>query len=140
MTDFYFSGFHYEPPKPERGGKRGDKLENQDGSTMYEAVYQPVEVKEEGKMKLQPSSPLTFGSALTLAGSTLLITGLVLWQAYDKIQDQISEVRGEVSTLRSDNREDFNRVADRLDEINKTLTAIQVDMATVKTNTDKSKK
>lgn len=99
---------------------KGGKIENQDGSTMFVAEAVTIEI-EEAAMSLQPNNPLSFKAALTIAGSTLLIVGTVMWSAYTQIQGQITDLRGEISTLRSSNHDDFNRVADKLDAITQRL-------------------
>lgn len=112
-------------------------IENHDGSTMFVAETVTIDLEEEA-MNLEPNSPLTFKGALKIAGGALLIIGSVMWAAYTQIQGQITDLRGEISTLRTSNHDDFNRVADKLDDIGKTLTTIQVDQATQKAKSDKS--
>lgn len=117
----------------------GDIIENTSGDTIYISEFVKANLKEkEEVMSFQPNSPITFKGAIWLAGASLLIAGSVLWGAYTQIQGQIGDVRSDVSTLRSSSHDDFNRVADKLDEINKTLTTIQVDQATLKAKSETS--
>lgn len=71
------------------------------------------------------------------AGGALLIISRVLWAGHTQDQDQLTQLRVEVSTLRSSTYNDFNRVADKLDDIGETLTAIQVEQAAQKAKSDK---
>lgn len=132
--DFFFQESKLKPRQPNMDA---GILENQDGSHMLIAESETFEFEEEA-MNLEPNSPLTFKGALKIAGGALLIIGSVMWAAYTQIQGQITDLRGEISTLRTSNHDDFNRVADKLDDIGKTLTAIQVDQATQKAKSEKS--
>ncbi|WP_336281133.1 hypothetical protein [Cronobacter dublinensis] len=120
---------------------QGDILENTSGDTIY--LPELVELKpkaKEGIMSFQPNSPITFKAAMWLAGTSLLIAGTALWAAYSQVQGQISEVRNEIATLRTTSHDDFNRVADKLDDINKNLTNIQIEQASQKAKDEASKK
>ncbi|HCM9256106.1 TPA: hypothetical protein N5L18_003967 [Enterobacter cloacae subsp. dissolvens] len=119
----------------------GDILENTKGDTIFVPQFVRVHFKtKEEVMSFQPNSPITFKGAIWLAGASLLVAGGVLWAAYTQIQGQISDVRSEISTLRSSSHDDFNRVADKLDEINKTLTSIQIEQATQKAKANNENK
>lgn len=109
-------------------GQNGDIIENQDGSSMFTAEFVTVS-QEEVSVNLHPNSPLTFGKGLGLAVSTFIAVGLMVWAAYSQVQTQISEVRTEVSTLRSDNREDFNRANDKQDKVIDLLTEMRLEQA-----------
>jgi len=108
-------------------------------------------------MTIQPDSPLTFKNALKISGSVLLTTGAMMWAAYTQVQDQFTQVqdqfsrvqdqfaqaqnqftqvRDEISSLRSTSRDDFNRIAAKLDSISITLTAVQLEQAVQKAIND----
>jgi len=88
--------------------------------------------------EMEPNSPLTFKSAVVICVGCLLTAGTVMWAAYTQVQGQISESRNEISALRTVTHDDFNRVSDKLDDINKTLSSIQVDLATQKIKYEKA--
>ncbi|MBV4368862.1 hypothetical protein [Erwinia phyllosphaerae] len=108
-------------------------------------------------MTIQPDSPLTFKNALKISGSVLLTSGAMMWAAYTQVQDQFTQVqdqfsrvqdqfaqaqnqftrvRDEISSLRSTSRDDFNRIAAKLDSISITLTAVQLEQAVQKAIND----
>ncbi|HBQ1940503.1 MULTISPECIES: hypothetical protein [Klebsiella] len=87
---------------------------------------------------MEPNSPLTVKTAAIFCGSSLLIIASALWAAYTQVQGQVTETRNEISSLRTLTHDDFNRVSDKLDDMNKTLTSIQVDLATQKTKYEKT--
>ncbi|WP_414148188.1 hypothetical protein ACMGGR_03625 [Erwinia sp. BNK-24-b] len=115
-------------------------------------------------MTIQPDSPLTFKNALKISGSVLLTSGAMMWAAYTQVQDQFTQVqdqfaqvqnqfaqvqnqfaqaqnqftrvRDEISSLRSTSRDDFNRIAAKLDSMSITLTAVQVEQAVQKAIND----
>ena len=95
-------------------------------------------------MTIQPDSPLTFKNALKISGSVLLTSGAMMWAAYTQVQDQFAQVqsqftqvRDEISSLRSTSRDDFNRIAAKLDSMSITLTAVQVEQAVQKAINDR---
>lgn len=108
--------------------KNDDIIENQDGSSMFTTEFVTAS-QEEVSVDCHPNSPLTFGKGLWLAGSTFIAVGIMVWIAYAQVQTQISEVRSEISTLRSDNREDFNRLNDKQDKVIEILTEIRIEQA-----------
>ena len=87
-------------------------------------------------MTIQPDSPLTVKNALKISGSVLLTSGAMMWAAYTQVQDQFTQVRDEISSLRSTSRDDFNRIAAKLDSMSITLTAVQVEQAVQKAIND----
>ncbi|WP_432323432.1 hypothetical protein [Yersinia enterocolitica] len=120
--------FDYFPIIPHQQDGKSDIIENHDGNEMFVAKVLTIDL-EEDQVKLHPNSPLTFGKGIGLAASTVIAVGLMLWAAYSQVQTQISEVRSEVSILRSDNREDFNRANDKLDKVTELLTDMRIDQA-----------
>ncbi|MBV4368859.1 hypothetical protein [Erwinia phyllosphaerae] len=95
-------------------------------------------------MTIQPDSPLTVKNALKISGSVLLTSGAMMWAAYTQVQDQFAQVqsqftqvRDEISSLRSTSRNDFNRIAAKLDSMSITLTAVQVEQAVQKAINDR---
>lgn len=128
-TCFDDSIFHYDHThKNKRVRLQNGTVENHDGSTMFITEAITIEFEEEETVKLNPNSPLSFKGGLGIAGSTLLIVGVVLWAAYTNVQGQISEVRTEVSTLRSDNREDFNSVRSEVNSVRSEVNSVRSDM------------
>jgi len=125
-------------------------MENVDSDTRYVAEKEVISL-EERVMTIQPDSPLTFKNALKISGSVLLTSGAMMWAAYTQVQDQFTQVqdqfaqaqsqftqvRDEISSLRSTSRDDFNRIAAKLDSMSITLTAVQVEQAVQKAINDR---
>lgn len=142
-----------EPPKkPFRPSRSSAIIENQDGSTMVDAEFVPIENEEvtvsEKKTYIQELShaiKITWPLIVLIIGSSFAFFSFT----QNRIDTQMAEVRAQLAddrrsasadnvALRTDVNQGFTKVADKLDEIGKTLTAIQVDQATQKARTEKS--
>lgn len=128
-------------------------LENQDGSHMLftESI---IIVLEEDAMSNNNSYGQELLHALKLSWPILLIVIAAVYGFFELTQSridssreamesQLAEIRTQMasdrdsassdnSALRGDVNQGFNRVADKLDDIGKTLTSIKVDQATQK--------
>jgi hypothetical protein len=131
--------------------QKGVNIENQDGSVMFVAKAVTIEIEEEHMENRSYGHELLH--ALKISWPLLvIIIGAVFGffqLTQSRIDTQMTEVRAQMAAdrtsasddnaaLRSDMTQGFNRMADKLDEINKTLTSIQVEQATQKAKSDKS--
>jgi soluble cytochrome b562 len=132
----------------------GGIIENMDGSTMYVAETITMVLDEEGAMSRQNSYGHELLHALKLSWPIILVvvgasfgffqlTQSRIDASQEAMQSQLAEIRTQMSAdresassdnsaLRSDVNQGLNRVADKLDDIGKTLTSIKVDQATQK--------
>lgn len=149
--DAYFPAF-YDDPQPHK--LFDGIIENMDGSTMYIAEAVTVDLDEEDAMSRQNSYGHELLHALKLSWPIILIvvgasfgffqlTQSRIDASQEAMQAQLAEIRTQMSAdresassdnsaLRSDVNQGLNRVADKLDDIGKTLTSIKVDQATQK--------
>lgn len=121
-------------------------IENMDGSNMYVAELVPIEWKED-EVNNNKTYVQELLHALKLSWPLFVIIIVSVFGFFQltqsRIDAQMSEVRNQMASdrkaasddnaaLRSDMNQGFNRVADKLDDTNKTLSKIQVDQATQK--------
>ncbi|EPS5595581.1 hypothetical protein [Cronobacter sakazakii] len=100
-------------------------------------------------MPIEKDSPLTIRWAIGLCVATLLGALTIAGGTYALIHSDVNDVRADltstrdksgddVDSLRNEMNQGFTRVADKLDDINKTLLKIQVDQAAQKAKAEKS--
>lgn len=121
-------------------------IENMDGGMMYAAEVITLDLGE-AEMSNSNSYIDELLRALKITWPLLVV---VIASSYgffsltqSRIDSQMAEVRAQIAsdrkdassdnaTLRSDLNNGFNRVADKIDELNKTISSIQVEQATQK--------
>ena len=128
-------------------------IENMDGSNMYVAELVPIEEKED-EVNNNKTYVQELLHALKLSWPLLVVIIASVFGFFQltqsRIDAQMSEVRNQMASdrkaasddnaaLRSDMNQGFNRVADKLDDTNKTLSKIQVDQATQKVQLEQKK-
>ncbi|MEF9677705.1 hypothetical protein QX227_16590, partial [Pectobacterium aroidearum] len=108
-------------------------LENRDGNIMYIAdrVFD-IDTLEEVDMTINTDRPLTIGWAIGLCTATVVSVILCAGGIYAFLQSDLNNVRSDISSLRTDARDDVKSTNAQINEVNKTLTSIQVDVATLK--------
>lgn len=127
-------------------------IENMDGGMMYAAEVITIDLGE-AEMSNSNSYIDELLRALKITWPLLVV---VIASSYgffsltqSRIDSQMAEVRAQIAsdrkdassdnaTLRSDLNNGFNRVADKLDELNKTISSIQVEQATQKAKAETS--
>ncbi|EGT4286473.1 hypothetical protein DOX69_22005 [Cronobacter sakazakii] len=132
---------------------KGGKIENQDGSVMFVAEAVTIEIEEE--LMTDKSYGHELLHALKISWPLLvIIIGAVFGffqLTQSRIDTQMAEIRAQMAAdrksasddsaaLRGDMTQGFNRVADKLDDINKNLTNIQIEQASQKAKDEVSKK
>lgn len=132
----------------------GGMIENMDGSKMFVAKYEPIETKEDEVSNNNRTYLQELLHALKLSWPLLVLIIISVFGFFQltqsRIDAQMSEVRTQMASdrkaasddnaaLRSDINQGFNRVADKLDDTNKTLSKIQVDQATQKAQLEQKK-
>lgn len=129
-------------------------LENHNGNTMLfaEAIIIDLEEDEVSNNKTYPQELL---HALKISWPFLLLVIAAVFAFFQftqsRIDTQMAEVRTQLlearkdassdnAALRSNMNEGLNRIADKLSDIDKTLTAIQVEQATQKAQSEQNDK
>lgn len=157
MMSIFFDDIAFNDGNSRNAQRYDDTLENQDGSTMFIAKYTTIEI-EEGQVTNKPYVQELL-HALKLSWPFLLVVIVAIYGFYQFTQNridasrtaidaQLTEIRTQMSAdrqsasadnvaLRGDMTQGFNRIADKLDDINKTLTSIQVEQATEKAKSEK---
>ncbi|MEQ9828106.1 hypothetical protein ABRQ00_10960 [Pectobacterium aroidearum] len=133
MTAACFSGYDFYQSGPERFTLPDGTLENRDGNIMYIAdrVFD-IDTLEEVDMTINTDRPLTIGWAIGLCTATVVSVILCAGGIYAFLQSDLNNVRSDISSLRTDARDDVKSTNAQINEVNKTLTSIQVDVATLK--------
>ncbi|MFB4412727.1 hypothetical protein [Pantoea agglomerans] len=129
-----------------------DILENQDGSHMLVAESITIDLEEDA-MSNNNSYGQELLHALKISWPILVIVVACVFGFFQltqsRIDSQMAEVRAQITAnqksasednaaLRTDTNQGLDRIADKLDDIGKTLTAIQVEQATQKAKSDKA--
>lgn len=141
----------------------GGMIENMDGGRMYVAEIVKVEFEEELMTKKPYVHELLHALKISWPFLVLIIGSVYSFflLTQSRIDAQMAEVRAQMSedrksasddnsalrksasednaALRKDMSQGFNRIADKLDEINKTLTNVQIDQAVQKTKSEQEK-
>jgi len=120
-------------------------IENIDGGKMYVADFITIDLEGEEMSKKTYFQELAHGFKMTWPFLALVIGSSYgfFYFTQARIDTQMAEVRTQISSdrkdasadnsaLRSDVNSGFNRVSDKLDEINKTLSGIQIEQAVQK--------
>ncbi|MET3814537.1 hypothetical protein [Pantoea sp. UYEF8] len=150
ITPCFDDSFFFQNPKfnPQQPNPETGILENHDGSHMLVAETVTIDL-EEDIMPIEKDSPLTIRWAIGLCVATLLGALAIAGGTYALIHSDVNDVRSDltssrdksgddVDSLRGEMNQGFTRVADKLDDINKTLLKIQVDQATQRAKEEKS--
>ncbi|NWC63710.1 hypothetical protein [Cedecea sp. P7760] len=130
----------------------GVRIDNEDGSKMYAVETVTIEIEEEQVTNKTYVQELLH--ALKISWPFLALVILAVFGFFNltqnRIDAQMSEIRVQMAAdrkaasddnaaLRNDMTQGFNRVADKLDDIGKTLTAIQVEQAAQKAKSENQK-
>ncbi|EKK3986115.1 hypothetical protein PNF54_003563 [Cronobacter sakazakii] len=114
---------------------QGDILENTEGNSAFFPEY--IIINTEARrviMSIDFSKPPSLGVLIGICLTMLCSIGLIGWAFYSMTHTDISEIRTELSStkdgagdavdkLRQDNKQDFNRLSDKLDMISSKLDA-----------------
>ncbi|MBF4936253.1 hypothetical protein HIK14_13000 [Cronobacter sakazakii] len=134
---------------------RSGIIENRDGSTMYVAETITIHTDEEDEVSNNKTYPQELLHALKISWPFLLVVIAAVFGFFQltqsRIDTQMAEVRAQLlearkdassdnAALRSNMNEGLNRIADKLSDIDKTLTAIQIEQATQKAQSDQKDK
>lgn len=120
-------------------------IENIDGGKMYVADFITIDLEGEEMSKKTYLQELTHSFKMTWPFLTLVIGSSYgfFYFTQGRIDTQMAEVRAQIASdrkdasadnaaLRNDVNSGFNRVADKLEDINKTLSNVQIEQAVQK--------